>query len=53
MRPPLPESGWVRRRMDGPEDAEVVIELFRMNYDRAKARAERRSVDLTRRENAS
>jgi hypothetical protein len=28
--------------MDGPEDAEAVIGLFRMNYDRAKARAERR-----------
>src|SRR5215217_8308005 len=38
---PLPESGWVRRRMDSPEDTEAVIELFRMNYDRAKERAER------------
>ena len=45
VHPPLPESGWVRRRMDGPEDAEAVIELFRMNYDRAKARAERRSLN--------
>ena len=42
VHPPLPDSGWVRRRMDGPEDAQAVIELFRMNYDRAKARAERR-----------
>ena len=42
VHPPLPDSGWVRRRMDGPEDAEAVIGLFRMNYDRAKARAERR-----------
>ncbi len=42
VHPPLPDSGWVRRRMDGPEDAEAVIELFRMNYDRAKARDERR-----------
>ena len=41
VHPPLPESGWVRRRMDGPEDAEAVIELLRMNYERAKARAER------------
>lgn len=41
VHPPLPDSGWVRRRMDGPGDAEAVIELFRMNYDRAKARAER------------
>lgn len=41
---PLPNSGWVRRGMAGPEDAEAVIELFRMNYDRAKARAERHAV---------
>src|SRR5215217_575687 len=40
-QPPLPESGWVRRRMDGPEDTEAVIGLLRMNYDRAKERAER------------
>ena len=44
VHPPLPESGWVRRRMDSPEDAEAVIELFRMNYDRAKERAGRRSA---------
>lgn len=41
IHPPLPDSGWVRRRMDGPDDAEAVIELLRMNYDRAKAREER------------
>jgi hypothetical protein len=35
VHPPLPDSGWVRRRMDGPDDAEAVIELFRMNYERA------------------
>ena len=44
VHPPLPDSGWVRQRMDGPEDAEAVIELFRMNYDRAKARDERRAA---------
>jgi hypothetical protein len=44
VHPPLPDSGWVRRRMDGPDDAEAVIELFRMNYDRAKARDERRAA---------
>ena len=44
VHPPLPDSGWVRRRMDGPEGAEAVIELFRMNYDRAKARDERRAA---------
>ncbi len=42
VHPPLPDSGWVRRKMDGPGDAEAVIELFRMNYERAQARAERR-----------
>jgi hypothetical protein len=30
--------------MDGPGDAEVVIELFRMNYERAQARAERHAA---------
>lgn len=44
VHPPLPNSGWVRRRMDGPDDAEAMIKLFRMNYDRAKARAERRAA---------
>jgi hypothetical protein len=44
VHPPLPDSGWVRRRMDGPEEVEAVIELFRMNYDRAKARDERRAA---------
>jgi Family of unknown function (DUF5519) len=39
VHPPLPESGWVRQRMDSTEDAEAVIELFRMNYERAKERA--------------
>ena len=42
VHPPLPDSGWVRRRMYGPVDAEAVIELFRMNYERARTRAERR-----------
>ena len=53
VHPPLPESGWVRRRLDDPEDAEAVIELLRMNYERAKARAERHGLNLARRENAS
>ena len=38
VHPPLPESGWVRRRMDGPGDAGAVIELLRMNYERVRAR---------------
>ncbi|MDQ3327905.1 MAG: DUF5519 family protein [Chloroflexota bacterium] len=40
IHPPLPTSGWVRRDMDGPDDAQAVIELLRMNYDRVTARAE-------------
>ena len=43
VHPPLPDSGWVRRRMEGPEDAQAVIGLFRENYDRAKARAGRQT----------
>jgi hypothetical protein len=35
VHPPLPDSGWVRRRMNGSDDREAVIELFRMNYERA------------------
>lgn len=34
----LPDSGWVSRRIEGPEDAEGVIELFRMNYERVRGR---------------
>jgi hypothetical protein len=44
VHPPLPNSGWVRRRMDSPEDIEAVIDLFRMNYGRAKERAGRSST---------
>jgi hypothetical protein len=32
VHPPLPDSGWVRRRMDGPDVDEAVIEIFRINY---------------------
>ena len=44
VHPPLPNSGWVRRRMGSPADTKAVIELFRMNYDRAKERAGRSSA---------
>ena len=44
VHPPLPDSGWVRRQIDGPADAEAVIALFRMNYDRARARDEQRTA---------
>jgi hypothetical protein len=30
----LPKSGWISRRIRGPQDVTAVIELFRMNYDR-------------------
>jgi len=40
----LPQSGWVSCRMDGPEDAARVIELFRMQYDRYAAAAAARSA---------
>lgn len=44
VHPPLPDSGWVRKRMDGDGDAEAAIELFRMNYERARERSERREA---------
>lgn len=47
VHPPLPDSGWVERRMDGIGGAEAIIELFRMNYERAKTRAERRAKTLS------
>ncbi|MDP9474406.1 MAG: DUF5519 family protein [Actinomycetota bacterium] len=49
VHPPLPDSGWVRRRMSGPEDVEAVIGLFRENYERARARDERRAERQTER----
>jgi hypothetical protein len=37
----LPESGWVSRRVEGPDDVDAVVELFRMSYERAAAQHER------------
>lgn len=34
----MPESGWVTRRIRQPEDADKVIALFRMNYERLTER---------------
>jgi hypothetical protein len=35
----LPESGWVSFHLDGEDDVDHALELFRMSYDRAaKAR---------------
>lgn len=43
VHPPLPDSGWVRREMESPEDVGEVVELFRINYERARDRQERRA----------
>src|ERR1051325_10225659 len=34
----LPESGWVSRRIRDARDVPVVIQLFRMNYERPWSR---------------
>jgi hypothetical protein len=39
----LPTSGWVSRWIRGEADAEGVIELFRLNYERPWLRRESRS----------
>jgi Family of unknown function (DUF5519) len=33
----LPDSGWVTRRVHGPEDVEAIVELFRLSHERAVA----------------
>ena len=38
VRHPIARDGWAARRIDGAEDVREVIELLRMNYDRAVAR---------------
>ena len=38
----LPESGWVSRRIASPDDVPEIVELFRLNYERATAAAARR-----------
>ena len=37
------DSGWVSKPIRGEEDAEAVLELFRLSYDRALAAAARRA----------
>ena len=32
----LPDSGWVSKRIETAEDADEVIELFRLSYERAR-----------------
>lgn len=39
----LPDSGWVSCRLGGPDDVAIVIDLFRMQYDRYVAMARRRA----------
>lgn len=48
VHPPLPNSGWVRRSMQTPEDVREVVELFRINYERAKEKAERHAAGRMR-----
>ncbi|MBA2441525.1 MAG: DUF5519 family protein [Rubrobacter sp.] len=43
VHPPLPDSGWVRRSIESLEDVAEIVELFRLNYERARARDERRA----------
>jgi hypothetical protein len=43
VHPPLPDSGWVRRTMHDKDDVPAVIELFQLNYERARRREERHS----------
>jgi hypothetical protein len=39
----LPDSGWVSRRVHGPDDVDAVVELFRMSYERATAAQDARA----------
>jgi hypothetical protein len=38
----LPDSGWVSKRIRSREDADDVIELFRLSYERARVAQGRR-----------
>ena len=48
----LPDSGWVTRRVRGPEDVEAIVELFRLSYGQAVA-ARSRSRSRHRAEQAA
>jgi hypothetical protein len=41
----LPDSGWVSRRVRGPEDVAAVAELFQLSYERAAAVARPRTEE--------
>jgi hypothetical protein len=40
----LPDSGWVSRRVDGPDDVAAVVELFALSYEQAAAARSRREA---------
>jgi hypothetical protein len=39
----LPDSGWISRWIERDEDADDVVELFRLSYERAVAARERQA----------
>jgi hypothetical protein len=39
----LPDSGWVTRRVQGPDDVAAIVELFALAYEHALAARARRS----------
>jgi len=39
----LPDSGWVTRRVRGPEDVQAIVGLFALSYERAVAARAARS----------
>ena len=41
----LPDSGWVSRRVRGPEDVAAVAQLFALSYERAVAAARPRTPE--------
>jgi hypothetical protein len=43
----LPDSGWISRRIERDEDADDVVELFRLSYQRALAARERAEAQST------
>jgi len=50
----LPSSGWVSRHVESPDDVAVVVELFRMSYERAAAaQARRRAGDVVQEDAAA
>src|SRR5687768_7133235 len=40
----LPDSGWISRRIERDEDADDVVELFRLSYERAVAARARQAA---------